>query len=190
MNPENLILSSTEENCCSSKQNLGDIHQNNQNIKTEGESTINPESEEKQQKEKIKRKIKKKKRQKNLIKKSKAKKCLNNQRSITTHSSKGKYDKEKEAIKENKKRVKKRYSYYFRKKSRIKINPKLSKDKCNNFGGSQAKNLIYLGIGSLVQERKYYNNNFNDILWGTDGEVEIFDFNRISVISFNYDYKT
>ena len=136
-----------------------------------------------------------KKGKKNPVKKIRIKRDLTNQKIISINSYNNEINKKRKRSKRNSKKIKNKFSYYFKKKSRNKIKLKkiLYQEKSNNFGGSIISSLTDLNEGSPGQEKKLkFDNEIIDCLF-VGVEEEEYDFYNIEIISsinFNKDYQT
>ena len=165
-----------KQNNVTGKNNRTEVIQNNQKGQTIKE---NPE----------------KKGKKNPVKKIRIKRDLTNQKIISINSYNNEINKKRKRSKRNSKKIKNKFSYYFKKKSRNKIKLKkiLYQEKSNNFGGSIISSLTDLNEGSPGQEKKLkFDNEIIDCLF-VGVEEEEYDFYNIEIISsinFNKDYQT
>ena len=134
-----------------------------------------------------------KKRKKKPVKKIRIKRDLTNKKIITINSYNNEINKKGKRSKKNSKKIKNKFSYYFKKKSRNKIKKNLHQEKSNNFGGSIISSLTDLNEGSPGQEKKLkFDNEIIDCLF-VGVEEEEYDFYNIEIISsinFNKDYQT
>ena len=190
MNPQNLILNETENNDSGSIQILT-CGQN----KGKGKNTDvvnNPGLEKINKKEKSKNKKREKKRKKSPVKKIRKKGYLINQKIITINSDNHEVNQKRKRPRKISKKIRKKFSYYFKKKSRYKIIKNLTKENSNSFGGGTASSLTNLNEGSPGQEKKlkFDIESVHCLFVGIEEEYDFYNFEKISLITSNKEYKT
>ena len=169
MSDPNYILDEIEENHSDLESYIVDTQQKKTKDKTDQDDMHEEEQESK--KRKLKKKNKKKKVNKKPVKKSHAKSPLDiNQITISNISNDSSSKIEIKLI-GNKRRIKNRFSYFFRKKRKIKILSLFSAGNSNNNGWSTEPS-----IGSIYM--------------GPEEEYDFYDLNIVSNVDFNYDYKS
>ena len=190
---QNYIINETESHSNKSalEQSVDSSQNNNTGKYTDSEQNtgeaMNYDIEEKNKKNP------EKKGKKNPVKKIRIKRDLTNQKIISINSYNNEINKKRKRSKRNSKKIKNKFSYYFKKKSRNKIKKNLHQEKSNNFGGSIISSLTDLNEGSPGQEKKLkFDNEIIDCLF-VGVEEEEYDFYNIEIISsinFNKDYQT
>ena len=158
--------------------------QNNQKQNTESASNIQEENVQDKKGKSRKKKCEKKNRRKNKVNltKKKIKNYSYNEITLVKNNFIGK-----------KRTIKKRFSYYFLKKSKNKL--KFNSDNNNtpiNINGSTNSSIIHLcqnNLDDTGQKKKFVNENLNELFIPKDNEYDCCNFNDIANIEYNQDCK-
>ena len=190
MNTQLCLQEDNEEIECSMEASVyGDIKEKpkleNVQVKSTEFEPCTPEVKVQEKKGKtIKKKTSKKNRSKNKVNSSKKniKNDFNNEICLIEKNFIGK-----------KRHIKKGFSYYFPKKSKNKLN--FNSDNNNTpiiINGSTDSSIIHLcqnSINDTGQNKRFENENLNELFLPKEDESDFYDFSTISIVEYNQDYK-
>ena len=190
---QNYIINETESRSGGSalEQSVDSSQNNNPGKYTDSEKNIGEAM--KYDIEEKNKKNPEKKGKKNPVKKIRIKRDLTKQKIISINSYNNEINKKRKRSKRNSKKIKNKFSYYFKKKSRNKSKKILYQESSNNYGGSIISSLTNLNEGRPGPENqlKFDNENIKYLFVGIEEEeYDIYNMEIIPFIAWNQDYQT